>query len=260
MNAKKTIIWVVTFLLMISHVFAEEDYAEIFMIRNGNDWHVETASSGFVNFAYKPRPEEKGEALSREQAIETANGFLEMNSDCLGLGNFVYSYDELNEGEYFSYWIIDFSGVTTLGIMPPHAYLRIFMSRDGQVYALGDIDFYKLENVVLIQGDIIQEDEAVETAQEKIESVSAPTDVELLTSEDDNYPYLWRIEFDNKEVLVDAKTGEVLSIKSTKESSKLIDFSEPPSPIMLIMFFIIIMGINIILLFFIKRKRELREK
>ena len=263
MGVRRTAVCVVFVLFLTPLVFAEEDYAEIFMIRNGRDWYVETTSNGLVNFAFKTRPEEKGEPLSREQAVETARGFLEENSDCLGLSNFVYVYDELNEGEYFSYWIIDFNGDVVTELIPPHTYFRTFMTRDGQVYAIGDIDFYNIENIALIQGDTIQQNEAIELAQRSIESGSSPVDIKLVKDvkiNDTDYSSVWDIKFNDPEgeVLIDAKTGKVLSIKRTKSRlgilSKLLS-----NPFVMIAFSVVVIGIIFVMFFFIKRIKELRE-
>lgn len=266
MNKKNKLFCFTIFLLIISMVYAE-DYTELFKIRNGNEWYVETASNGLVLYAYKIRPEEKGTPLPRGEIIETARKFLEDNSDCLGLSNFVYKYDEFNEEEDFSYWIVDFEGNLISGLIPPHTYLRIFMTRDGNVYSLGDIDFYSLGNIAIIQGNIIGKDKATESAEEDIETTKPPINAELMTNfkkDDAAYPFVWKIEFgdpDNKEVLIDAKTGKVLSIKSVEESAESVNWNKLFSNSRIIaIFFVILIVVIIIVLILIKRKGRQREE
>jgi hypothetical protein len=264
---QKIMFWLVIILLIFPVVTALENPEENFRNRNGKEWNVKAASNGLIMYAYRLRPEEKGQPLSREQAIETVKKFLDDNSDILGLGNWNYRYDELAETEYLSYWRIDFNGDILTGLIPPHTYYRTFVTRDGQVYAIGDIDFYNEENIELFQRDTIPETKAIEEAKKSIGSNTKPVETKLMTNikiNNSDYTFIWDIKFgdpDNKEVLVDAKTGEILSTKSIKNPLKLGALGQLLSnPFVMIALSLVVIGIIFITFFFIERIRKVREK
>jgi len=265
MNYKKIILFAMIFSLIVSVGFAQ-DHAEEFKNKNGKEWFVEMTPEGIIFFAYKTRPDERGSPLSRDKAIEAAKGFLDDNSEIIGLGNFVNIYDELKQSNYFSYWVIDFDGEIIRGIMPPHMYVRIFMSRDGQVYAIGDLDSFTLRTMALFQRDEIPETKAIEEAKKSIGSDTKPVETKLMSNvkiNDTDYPFVWDIKFgdpDNKEVLVDAKTGEILSTKPIKPPLKLGALGQLLSnPFVMIALSLVVIGIIFITFFFIERIRKVRE-
>ena len=141
------------------------------------------------------------------------------------------------------------------------------MTRDGQVYAIGDIDSFTFRTMALFQRDEIPKTKAIEEAQKNIGSNTKPVETKLISSveiNDTDYPLVWAIKFgdpDNKEVLVDAKTGEVLPIKSIKPPLKLGTLGQLLSnPFVMIALSLVIIGIIFITFFFIERIRKVREK
>lgn len=263
MKSKKIILLILIFSLTISLAFSQ-DNAEEFRNRNGNEWYVKLTSQGLIFFAYRLRPDEKGSPLSEKQAIVTAKNFLDKNSQIIGLENFVYTYDQLNHAKSFSYWTIDFKGEIINELTPPHTNIRVFMTNDGQVYAIGDVDFYTIDAIDSFQKDTITEDQAIESAKNSAGINSEVTSSELITKMEINetaYPFVWDIKFNNKEVLVDAKTGKVLSIKENEKLFKSEIFSNLLSyPFMMTIFFIIIIGIIFIMFLFTKKIRKSRNE
>lgn len=265
MNSKKIILSILIFSLIISLVFAI-DNAEEFRNRNGKEWYVAVTPEGLILTAYRFRPDEIGPPISREKAIETAKNFLDKNSDIIGLENFKYVYDQLNNAEHFSYWTIDFKADIINGMMPPHSYLKVFMTRDGQVYAIGDIDMMTIDFVDSFQKDTIPENKAIESAKTETGSNSEVSSAELASKIQINgttYPIVWDIKFgspDNKEVLIDAKTGKVLSTKEIGNVSKLTIFSLFSNPLFLLTSPIIAIIIIFVIFIFVKRMRSSKKE
>ncbi len=249
---------IIIFHFFMTSVIAQSNTIEGFGATNGYEWGVRVTSFEVLCYASRDRPEETGIQITEERAIEIVQNFMDKNIDFFGIESYQLHDVKLKDSELFSFWIIDFVGKMHEELPPPEIYIRVLMTSDGQPYTIGDIDAYNTETSDLIKSSI-SGNQAIESAQSGIGSGQEPMDC-ALTSDDDHL--IWNVKFgdpENKEVLVDANTGEILSIKSTEEPFKSVDFSKLPSPIIIITFSIIIIGVILIMLFFRKRGRLKEE-
>jgi membrane-associated HD superfamily phosphohydrolase len=131
------------------------------------------------------------------------------------------------------------------------------MTSDGQPYAIGDIDAYNTEIGDLIK-PLISENKAIALAKQYSGSNEEPTNYKITNDEDDRL--VWDIKFsapENKEVLIDAKTGNLISIKKTENLRQLELLNKQSyNPFLMITFFIIVVAIILVMFVFIKRMRR----
>jgi len=134
--------------------------------------------------------------------------------------------------------------ITFKGEIPPSIILKIVMTRDGQIYAMGDEDMFGDEPPVFEPP--VTEDEATESAKEGIGSNQEPSDVNLqeIPLNETESKRVWNITFGqpkNKEVIVDATTGEILSIRSISrfDFNKILEFLKNPYSIIVIILIVI---------------------
>jgi hypothetical protein len=152
--------------------------------------------------------------------------------------------------------MFSYNGKTFEGKIPPQIIVKILMTKDGQVYAMGDEDMFGGEPPEFEPP--VTKTEAIKSAQEGIGGNQGPSDANLQEySLNETEPKrVWNITFgqpENKEVLVDATTGEILSIKTISgfDLNKILEFFKNPYSIISIIL-IVIAIIGTILL---KRKK-----
>lgn len=210
----------VIFILISPFVLGQENIIDEFKRENGEEWDVKLGSWGLIIYASRPYPDEAGAFIAEERVISIAKDFLKRNSDLFGIESFTFSSVIFIETEPFHLWVVDFTGKTYGGTLPPEIYLRMHVTRDGQISAVGDIDMFGTENV----GDVIPESDAIDVAKEEIGTDQEPAQLNLgvFTEPNETEPRLvWNISFNDsekKEVLIDATDGSVLSVRSTAEA------------------------------------------
>jgi hypothetical protein len=229
------------------------DNRDRFKQENGEEWNVMLNPWGYVSYAYKTRPEETGLSLTEEEVIIKTENFMEKNSEYLGIEAFSFSNIHFTEYETHSLWTVGFEGETIGGEIPPQIYLVVLLTKDGQIYAIGDVDLIGTEIDEEDVDDIILEDEAIDSASEQVGNDESPakTELETITEMGEKEPRkVWKITYDepiNKEVIVDAKTGEIINVRSTD-----LDFLNNPYLIL----GLIVIIIAIITTFLLKKRHR----
>jgi hypothetical protein len=258
---KKIIILLsITFLINLYNVNAY--IVNDFKAKNGNEWNVKIDPMGYVSYAERPRPTEIGNKKTKEEAVSIAEIFLSENKIFFRVESFSYNFAEFKTIGSDDVWVVDYVATALpifLGIepgTPPDIYIRIFMTPDGQIYKLGDID--------MVGGgggfeEPINENVAKDIAKDVSGANGNPEQSNLIgymsKGGTEEIP-VWNITFgkpDNKEVLIDAYKGEVISVKSIeKKENQAFELSVKYSKI-IILIVVILIGISI---FIIKRRRH----
>jgi hypothetical protein len=252
---KKIIIWLsIIFLINLYNVNAY--IVNDFKAKNGNEWNVKLDPMGYISYAERPRPTEIGNKTTKEEAISIAENFFSENKIFFRVESFSYNFAEFKTIGSDDVWIVDFVTVAIGGNMPPEIYIRIFMTPDGQLYRVGDID--------MVGGwggfeQPINENVAKDIAKEVSGANGNPQQSNLIgympKDGTEEIP-VWNITFgepNNKEVLIDAYKGEVISVKSIeKKENQIIELSVNYSKI-IILIVVVLIGVSI---FIIKKRRH----
>lgn len=248
---------ILIFNFLMTCVIAESDIINEFWSTNGYDWGVRLAPYEFLCYATRDRPKETGTQTTKEKAIEIAKNFMNKNIKFFGIESYQFFDIKLKDSGSFYFWTIDFVGKMHEDLPPPEIYIRILMTSDGQPYAIGDIDAYNTEIGDLIK-PLISENKAIALAKQYSGSNEEPTNYKITNDEDDRL--VWDIKFsapENKEVLIDAKTGNLISIKKTENLRQLELLNKQSyNPFLMITFFIIVVAIILVMFVFIKRMRR----
>lgn len=247
----KILFTMIIFLLIITDVFSQEDLVKKFREENGNEWQIALGPWDYIIVAKRDFPAIKGENVTENQAKEIAENFLTKNAAFFGVESFIFIQSNFIWTESEEYWMFGYNGKTFEGKIPPQIIIKILMTKDGQVYAMGDEDMFGGEPPEFEPP--VTKSDAVKTAQEGTGSDKEPSDANAIK----DYPLnetdsrrVWNITFgqpENKEVIVDATTGEILSIKSTTpkfDFNKISEFFKNPYSIVSIVLIVIaIIGI-----------------
>ena len=245
----KILFTMIIFLLITPEIFSQS-LADQFRQENGNEWQVAIGPWNYINYVQKNIPEITGNDVIEEQAKEIAESFLDKNAAFFGVESYSFVQSGfINMGDEDS-WMLTYYCITFKGEIPPSIILKIVMTRDDQIYAMGDEDMFGDEPPVFEPP--VTEDEAIESAQEGTGINQEPSDVNIqeIPLNETESKRVSNITFglpENKEVIVDATTGEILSIKSTAsrfDLNKILELLKSPySIVSIILILIVLIGV-----------------
>jgi hypothetical protein len=262
MKEQKKSIILLSIIFLMSWYSVNAYIVNDFKAENGDEWNVKLDPLGYISYAERPKPTEIGNKKTKEEVISIAENFLSKNKNFFRVGSFSYNFAEFKTIGSDDVWIVDYITRTLpifLGVepgTPPDIYIRIFMTPDGQVYRVGDIDMVGGQSGY---DQPINENVANDIAKDVASVNGNPQQSNLIgfmpKDGTEEIP-VWNITFgppDNKEVLIDAFKGEVISVKSIeKKENQTIELSANYSKI-IILIVVVLIGVSI---FIIERRRH----
>ena len=256
MNVIKSI-FSFTIIFLLSFTFVLADVGSDFRNRNGNEWVIGSYPWGYINLATRSRPEDIGPNITNTEAIEIAEEFMSRNLDLFGIESLTF-YNTYEEGVGGNRsWVVEFIGDAYEDLPVTKLDMMILMTLDGKIFGVGDVEVCTTVFQDILQGYYpipqVSENEAINSAQESTGIGDKPieTNLEYVPSNETgifDYKLAWEVTFNNKKVIVDAESGNVLSIESTKEKFNLKFFEHD-------IFIIIVIVVILIGIYLFRRRR-----
>lgn len=262
MKIKEILILIGILFLIGSFVYAQ-DVVEQFKTLNGREWGVEVSEWGIIISAVKERPVEIYPPINEQQAIQIADDFLIDNAAFFGMESLNFTDTAIiKDAEGRDSWVITYEGQVFKGIPVLDTHTTVIMTMDGQIFAVGNLRYVFEEEVNTIP--TISEEEAENIARGFLSIDEQPIDTSLnLLVEDNETKLVWNVLFGepiNKEVLINAKTGDVLGVNIVKLREKLLSKISQLYSLKLFLILFVLGIFSIVCYIIIKKSKKKKRK